>query len=138
VQDGVSGSSMAGICGSVSFPRGQEVLEVISHLVVAMQARNNPLNRWFFWRQVRLQLGRVKGAGGGGGATAKGGGRGLGAYASAARPCKGRGDDSMGGGFVTSGYFHRWQYSPQRFDWSHWHQQHRILQAAMLQPYWHI
>lgn len=42
-----------GICGSVAFPRGREVLEVISHLVVAMQARNNPLNRWFPWRQVR-------------------------------------------------------------------------------------
>jgi hypothetical protein len=37
----------------VPFPRGREVLEVISHLVVAMQARNNPLNRWFPWRQVR-------------------------------------------------------------------------------------
>ena len=32
----------------------REVLEVISHLVVAMQARNNPLNRYFPWRQVRL------------------------------------------------------------------------------------
>jgi hypothetical protein len=42
-----------GICGSVAFPRGREVLEVISHLVVAMQARNNPLNRWLPWRQVR-------------------------------------------------------------------------------------
>lgn len=35
------------------FPRGREVLDVISHLVVAMQARNNPLNRWLPWRQVR-------------------------------------------------------------------------------------
>lgn len=43
----------AGICGSVPFPRGREVLNVISHLVVAMQARNNPLNRWIPWRQVR-------------------------------------------------------------------------------------
>jgi hypothetical protein len=69
VQDGVGGSGAGGICGSVSFPRGREVLEVISHLVVAMQARNNPLNRWFPWRQVRLQLRRVKGV--------RGRGRGL-------------------------------------------------------------
>jgi hypothetical protein len=47
-----------GICGSVAFPRGREVLEVISHLVVAMQARNNPLNRWFPWRQVRAPSSR--------------------------------------------------------------------------------
>jgi hypothetical protein len=32
--------------------RGGEVLEVMRHLVVAMQARNNPLNRWFPWRKV--------------------------------------------------------------------------------------
>jgi hypothetical protein len=44
----------AGIAGSVAFPRGREVLEVISHLVVAMQGRMNPFNRWFPWRQVRL------------------------------------------------------------------------------------
>jgi len=48
-----SGPTPAGICGSVMFPRGREVLEVISHLVVAMQGRTNPLNRWFPWRQVR-------------------------------------------------------------------------------------
>jgi hypothetical protein len=32
--------------------RGDEVLEVMRHLVVAMQSRNNPLNRWFPWRKV--------------------------------------------------------------------------------------
>lgn len=53
VQDSAGGSGSPGsqpaegICGSVLFPRGREVLDVIGHLVVAMQARNNPLNRWF-------------------------------------------------------------------------------------------
>jgi hypothetical protein len=37
--------------------RGGEVLEVMRHLVVAMQARNNPLNRWFPWRKVCAQAG---------------------------------------------------------------------------------
>jgi hypothetical protein len=47
------GQQPPGIGGSVVFGRGAEVLSVISHLVVAMQARNNPLNRWFPWRKVR-------------------------------------------------------------------------------------
>jgi hypothetical protein len=45
------------IGGSVLFPRGRDVLGVINRLVVAMQARNNPLNRWFPWRKVRGALG---------------------------------------------------------------------------------
>lgn len=57
-----SGSTPAGICGSVMFPRGREVLEVISHLVVAMQGRTNPINRWFPWRQVRRWVGVWGGA----------------------------------------------------------------------------
>jgi hypothetical protein len=47
-----AGPAAAGICGSVLFPRGCEVLDVISHLTVAMQGRNHPFNRWFPWRQV--------------------------------------------------------------------------------------
>jgi hypothetical protein len=43
----VNSSSSRGIAG-----RGGEVLEVMRHLVVAMQSRNNPLNRWFPWRKV--------------------------------------------------------------------------------------
>lgn len=39
-----SGASIVG--------RGGEVLAVMRHLVVAMQQRNNPLNRWFPWRKV--------------------------------------------------------------------------------------
>jgi hypothetical protein len=45
-----------GIGGSVVFPHGHEVLHVIGHLVVAMQGRNNPLNRWFPWRKVRRTM----------------------------------------------------------------------------------
>jgi hypothetical protein len=53
--DGSNGSSSSssssggrGITG-----RGVEVVTVMRHLVVAMQSRNNPLNRWFPWRKVR-------------------------------------------------------------------------------------
>jgi hypothetical protein len=54
--DAAAGSTaVEGICGSIAFPRGREVLEVIGHLVEAMQGRNNPLNRWFPWRQVRVR-----------------------------------------------------------------------------------
>ncbi|WIA28825.1 hypothetical protein OEZ86_011354 [Tetradesmus obliquus] len=45
------GGSGRGISG-----RGGEVLEVMRHLVVAMQARNNPLNRWFPWRKAPRDL----------------------------------------------------------------------------------
>lgn len=44
----INAGSGAGISG-----RGGEVLYVMRHLVVAMQQRNNPLNRWFPWRKVR-------------------------------------------------------------------------------------
>jgi hypothetical protein len=44
---GSGSGSGRGIAG-----RGGEVLEVMRHLVVAMQSRNNPLNRWFRWRKV--------------------------------------------------------------------------------------
>lgn len=43
----ISKGSGVGISG-----RGGEVVDVIRHLVVAMQQRNNPLNRWFPWRKV--------------------------------------------------------------------------------------
>lgn len=45
--------SGAGIVG-----RGGEVLSVMRRLVVAMQQRNNPLNRWFPWRKVRAASSR--------------------------------------------------------------------------------
>lgn len=35
--------------------RGNELIRVIRRLTVAMQQRNNPLNRWFPWRQVRTR-----------------------------------------------------------------------------------
>eukprot|EP00775_Hariotina_reticulata_P003654 gene3654-3915_t len=38
------------------FGRGAEVQEVVHHLTEAMQRRNNPLNRWFPWRQAYRDL----------------------------------------------------------------------------------
>ncbi|KAF8072732.1 Cyp3a9 [Scenedesmus sp. PABB004] len=35
---------------------GPAVVETMRHLVVAMQARNNPLNRWFSWRKAARDL----------------------------------------------------------------------------------
>jgi hypothetical protein len=38
--------------------RGPEVMLIMRHLLISMQKRNNPLNRWFPWRQVRLCSGQ--------------------------------------------------------------------------------
>ena len=70
--DMVSGRLTVDVIGSFGFGRDfgatdlckpSEVLTVIRHLTQAMQARNNPLNRWFPWRKVRRRWGGEGGEG---------------------------------------------------------------------------